>query len=91
MNIFKLNIYQQCDDFIKHKPKDVHVVVVVVIENEDGNIVVVKEEGKRWIDQVTLAAILDTPDVIPSSIIITIYVIIVNTIPIQIIDDHDWW
>ena len=53
-----------------YKPKDVNVVVVVVvvvIENEDGNIVVVKDERERRIDQVTLAAILDTPDVIPSS------------------------
>ena len=72
-----MNIYQNYDDDIMYKPKYVHVVVVV-IDNEDGNIVVVKDERERRIDQVTLAAILDTPDVIPSSIIITIYVIIVN-------------
>ena len=57
------------------------IVVVDVVNNDNGNTAVVKEDWELLIDQVAKAAPVDNPDVIPIYMMIIINIIIIHNQP----------
>ena len=57
------------------------IVVVDVVNNDNGNTAVVKEDWELLIDQVAKAAPVDNPDVIPIYMMIIINIMIIDNQP----------
>ena len=57
------------------------IVVVDVVNNDNGTTAVVKEDWELLIDQVAKAAPVDNPDVIPIYMMIIINIMIIDNQP----------